>query len=497
MYGLAQHSFTDSGVDVSERINNMVSLLNRTGKCFTDINGYIVNTIKKLRLERIFLVLGLMLGLFYSIVLPPGQVPDERTHWNFAKEAYGFYTEEDEVDWYFQKIGFYEYFSDPALAQDIDALKAGMKIHFSDEARSIVRPPSLSAVKYFPAGIVMSIGILLNLPIFWIMTLSELTAVLFYVVMGYYALKHMPVMKEVLFVIMLLPMTLQQCTTINYDAVLMPVSFWMLSYLLHLIYSTEEVGWKQVIPLFISGFVVLLIKPPVVLILLLFFTIDRTRVRLNIGSGFELYSFICGHKLLIFLCIVAAGAAGVYILRDNSYIRLLYISLQEPGKTVSIFTNTIRDYATYYVNTLAGNFGWLAMPMPFGFVLLVYITILSVSLCAYNNIKIGTPVRIVSIITVIIVIMLVMLALLPWVFHLLGVEINSITYEELYSQFLNVMRIEGVQGRYFIPILPVLALSFGGIIRNGKKYFSLINVILFCWMNIWACAALVDRFWIS
>lgn len=479
----------------------MFSLLCKVGKYFTDMNEFIFIMINKLKLERIFLVLGLLLGFFYSLVLPPGQVPDERTHWNFAKTAYGFNTvhlgEGDEVDEYLAKIGFYDYYANTDLPQNYEVLKKGMDEHFSDEARSIVRLPSIGVIKYFPAGFVMSIGILLNLPIFWIMLLSESAAVIFYVIMGYFALKYMPVMREALFMVMLLPMTLQQCTTINYDAVLMPVSFWMISYLLHLIYDVEEVKWKHIIPLLISGFVVLVIKPPVILMLLLFFTIDKNKVKLYIGSKFELYSFICKHKYLICLCIVGLGVAGVYILRDNSYIRLLYISAQEPEKFVSIFINTFKDYTSYYLETLAGNFGWLVMPMPFEYVLLVYLTLISVSLCACNSIEIGSKVRVVSIITVVAVVFLVMLALFPWVFHLLGFDIDNISYEELYNQFINVSRIEGVQGRYFIPILPVIALIFGGIIKNGKKYFTLINVILFAVVNIWTCVALVDRFWIS
>lgn len=475
----------------------MFTLLCKSGKMFSGNNNCIFSIINRIRIERIFVVLGLLLGLFYSIVTPPGQVPDEKTHWNFAKTAYGFYPEEYEVEAYFQNIGFYDYYTNINNSQNIEMIKSEMDEHFSDEARSIVSFPSLSIIRYFPSGLVMSICILLDLPIFWVLQLSEFAAVLFYVIMGYFALKKMPVMREVLFVVMLLPMTLQQCTTINYDAVLLPVSFWLFAHLMYLIFEAQEIRWKHIIPLLIAGFVVLYIKPPVFLILLLFFTVDKNKVKLNIGSRIELYSLICKYKYILCLCAVVLGLAGIYILRDNSYIRLLSVAVHEPEKTVSIFLNTFTDYSAFYLQTIAGNFGWLSMPMPESYIKMLFIMLISISLCARNDIKINNKVRVVGIIISIAIIFLILLALFPWIFTIQGYNISTLTYEELYQQYLNVPHIEGVQGRYFIPILPVIALAFGGIIKKGKNYLTVINILLFVGLNIWACISLVDRFWIA
>lgn len=462
-------------------------------------NISISDSINKIGLERIFVILGLILGIFYAIVIPPGQGPDEHAHWLYARNAFGFNTEVDDIGAYLTDIGYNNYYFTAEISQDKDLFISNMDKHFSKEARELVRMPSPAGVlKYLPAGSVMTVLTLLDVPIYWCLQISELGALLFFLVMGYQALKTIPVMKGMLFVILLMPMSLQQCISVNYDAVLLPVCFLLTSYILRLIFSAGTVGWKNVFFIAFMCLVILLIKPPYILIALLFFAIDKDKVKLNIGSKFELYSFVCRYRILIAVFLVIIMSAGIYVMRENEYIKLFYFLIKDFGKTIKLFAATFSEYGVFYLRSMVGTFGWMSMAMPPVYIILTYALLFMAAVCdvAEFNKKSVRKVRIASAAISVLIVIVIMLALLPWSFFLIGHGLDSsVSLEDIRMYFNDITKIEGVQGRYFIPLLPVIALTIRGRLKCLKQYFVIPQIIMFLGLCVWTCTALVYRFW--
>lgn len=82
-----------------------------------------------------------------------------------------------------------------------------------------------------------------------------------------------PILKGALFTAMIMPMTLQQCASISYDAIILAASFWAFAYMVYEIMVKEIVGWKDVLILMIPCGIIASMKPPYIFLLLFFFAI--------------------------------------------------------------------------------------------------------------------------------------------------------------------------------------------------------------------------------
>ena len=57
----------------------------------------------------------------------------------------------------------------------------------------------------------------------------------------------MPMKKSVMAIVMLLPMTLQQTSGINYDCFLLPLCLLLFAYIMSIIYADRMLNWKNLI----------------------------------------------------------------------------------------------------------------------------------------------------------------------------------------------------------------------------------------------------------
>ncbi len=94
------------------------------------------------------------------------------------------------------------------IKADYSKIKKNINEHFKcREKKGIAFSLGIDAIKHFPMAVGLYMGIVLNLPIYFCLQMSELGAVLFFVIIGRIALKNMSVKKELLCAIMLLPMS--------------------------------------------------------------------------------------------------------------------------------------------------------------------------------------------------------------------------------------------------------------------------------------------------
>ena len=80
-------------------------------------------------------------------------------------------------------------------------------------------------ILYLPAVLGMTLGRLLHLGTVPMLLLARWCSLLFFAVMTYLGMKKLPFGKTTLFLLAILPMNLQQCTSFSYDAVITGVSF--------------------------------------------------------------------------------------------------------------------------------------------------------------------------------------------------------------------------------------------------------------------------------
>ena len=320
-------------------------------------------------------------------------------------------------------------------------------------------------------------------------------------IVGYFAFKIIPIKKTLMMFWLLAPMTIQQCSSINYDSVLIPVCFLLIAYILYLRLSTKEIGFKNIAFVALLVLTIALIKPPYLFIGLMVFIIPLNRYKLDIGKNIHLHDLIARYRWIITILLVSLLFVGIYFVRDFSYVKFIRVCLMHPLKVLSMFGNSFAELDHYYVYSTVGGFSWLevTVSVPFEILFFVMLTYLFMkdgddndNIIDANKLRKSNRVLMISI--VVLVVWLIFVSMLSWSFYVYGFDYSESI--RMYSSYLNKLtRFDGIQGRYFIPVIPLLliALKSRGKQINKDSYILIMiyyGISLFYLSNL-----LYDRFW--
>lgn len=338
-----------------------------------------------------------------------------------------------------------------------------------------VAPKGVSPViiKYFPASIGVLLGIGFHLPTFWIMELAEICSLCFYLLVCYQAVKIMPVKKEILFVIVALPMAVQQGSSINYDAVLLSLSFFLIAYHMKLCYQKEPITWRHLFILAAVLLVITYIKMPYAMFGLLFFGLPFDKFSLKLGKGTIDGAWIHKYRWPLRVLLLLGFAGAVFLLRNNVYMAIVIAMCQEWKRTLALMWASVKTFAEYYAVSLVGCFGYLDSQLPLVFVAMIYIFLAVLFINSWRNSKNQYPRKRMSICWLLTFLVLGFLITISMVNHTVTVILYG---EERYIGAMDwrkviyeIPYIGGLQGRYYLPFLalPFLALGKAGEQENS------------------------------
>ncbi len=459
-------------------------------------------------LEEIYPLAGLLLGLLYLFVLPPLSGPDEISHYISAYQLSSHMlgqpanSEDGHVlvraqDWFLEDIyGDYEYeLQDGYLRKkeqenQKEAVVLGRPLteavyrlihekfweRVSEEGQlpgevlektaiSPYPPVKTIPAAYIPQAMGVSLARILNLNSLWLVYLGRICNLLFFVAVTWLAMKRLPFGKEVLFGVAVLPMTLHLSASFSYDVWIMAWIFYFTSCCLHLAYAADQVKGKDVA---ILTLVMALVGPCKMVYGVFMGLCLLIPVRKFGGWRHWLLSACCvlGAWVLA-MSVVNGQTVSAYVAPDTeNYIvwaeetgYTLGTLLHQPYQTMRIFMNTLMWQAEQYHLTMIGAYlGNLDPVLDVPYVLVMGFTagLLYLAFRKPGEAMVLTGGR----------------RLWVWALCL------SCTGAVMLSMLLgwtplgsNV--ISGVQGRYFLPFLPVLFMSFKNdtlvLTRNGNR----------------------------
>lgn len=447
-----------------------------------------------LTIYRFYVLAAVLLSIAYSFLMPVTQVPDEATHVVRMCEAVGA---DDLYLQYWQltaDIGAYDV-KDFHEIVDLDVYADGARVKFDKERIDFKPHFSLSAISYLPMLAGVFLGYILDMPILWCMQLGELFAIFFSVMLGYLALLLMPVKKELLCAILLLPMNIQQCSSLNYDAVLLPVCYLLIAYIFHLKYRKEKVKWRDLLWLVLMLLVIAITKVLYVVLALLWFMIPIEHTDLKIGR-LDFSKFFSKHKFLLGLLVVAGFAVACYVVRNVSYVMALRACLTDPAQGFSMLKMTTEYKTREYLQSFVGNFGFLDAKVPswmIGFVLGFLMLFTQVKNPKNRSIKMGQ--RILFGVLALFVAVLINASMITWTFFVS--DMNPVTFEEYRLAIKEIGIILGVQGRYFLPMAPIAYMFWEGILKIKKEHLLVWQVVYYAvtfTVPIWT---ILNRYWLA
>ena len=434
--------------------------------------------------EIIFIIIGLVYGLAFLALNPPFQASDESVHFYRAsdiaeghlmpvkiKDKSGVNISMNleiiayKYSWnkiYYQKAKY-------NLNETFSRLNAKHDYrikHFVNIANvAIVNYPPFP---YLASAVGINIGKLFNLSPLLLMYLGRLANLLVWIFLTYFAIKITPVHKWVFFMLALMPITVFQAASISADSFTIAVSFLTIAVFLKLALkdNNDRITLKDISILLILLMMLVLSKPFYFILALLFFIIPIKKY----GNKKRMSLILTSMFLPIATCFAWYSAVkGFYIPAESNTSINAQLALISHNPEIFFYAilNMIKIYIPYIVVGFNGQMGWKVF-MPIGLVLLYIIILFIVSLLDRGKVKIDIKQKL----TFIIILLLVSSA------------ITIIEYVAWTPVGQN--RIDGIQGRYFIPVIPLFFLLFYNIpyIKDKtsnlkiRKYLNL-GIILF------------------
>lgn len=414
--------------------------------------------VKRARLENVLFLMLLCCGLLYNILLTPQMVPDEEKHidmaYRYSNELLGYESLGDTRCLKRADDAALTFTASPSFG-NYRNIYYGLFSRVQDERMVEAEINSNiegSLLLYLPAVLGMSLARVLGLGSVPMLLLARYLNLIVFALFARAGMKRLPFGKMTLFVMALLPVNLQQCTSFSHDAMVHGILFFYCCLCLQMIFGEEEVSGGRMMLLELMVCFLLYCKSgsylPLCFLPLL---IPRERFGgkkakcVSLGAVFAIpvLLFLLKHTQMVTgivrtteaTSVVSTGSGSVYM---TGYT--LGYFLEEPLKLVYMIVNTILDKTGFYLESLVGyKLGWVEIETSMVLVLL-YWFLLFLSTCDVRGeqVKISSFQR-------------------YWMLFLCAGCTGLILLGMLLQWTpMGHVSIEGVQGRYFLPFLLIL-----------------------------------------
>ena len=426
---------------------------------FLMANIWWVNRDKSLGVTSGWLLLGM--GLIMVLIMSPGSGPDERAHYYSSYQLSSVIMGKENIS----EIDSDHMFVYPergavnsTFVAEIDDIwearnNTGNKVGYYAHKDRLFQPAS-----HLAQALGITIGRLLNGNLIQIYTWGRMFNLIGYVAMCSMAIYLIPCNKELLFFLCAMPMCMHQASMLSYDAMINGLSFLFFSFILWKIYNSTSFSWKDVgICLLILG---LFCPVKVVYFILagLVFAVPEKQFRSRFDKCFKGMSVFLGTLFIVFLSkwtdiVVKFSGEGGRVITDRYTLSFV---LREPVRFLRLVLRSTELQLWNYIKQAVGiSLGGLTVSIP-EYLIVVYIIILCI--CALTNERfVFTGYQRVLFCLVSITGILIIIACFALVWTPYGAEY-----------------IEGVQGRYLIPVLaPAIFMLSDHRIQTGINKSSL------------------------
>ena len=311
---------------------------------------------------------------------------------------------------------------------------------------------------YAPAVVGLLLGRLVDMGPVMMYMFARILMLVFFALMTWWAMKKLPFGKAALFVIGLMPVTLQQAASLSYDVVVNAVTILFVSLVFYHSYTEEKIRIRDMILMAILSLWLLVAKGGAYLPLLLMLTFIPAIKLGGINKKRLVLSLFIGALVILFL-FTSFGHLGTEG-ETVSVVTTQYYSISQLLRNPSILFNlgmgTALFNSGYYISTMIGQrLGFLNIILDD---LVVYIYLFLMLLATIKKedepLYITGKNKMVMGVSIIGSVALVMASMLLFV-----TPVGSGT-------------IQGVQGRYFIPVLWLVLMIFRNRSMVLKKDIS-------------------------
>ena len=374
-------------------------------------------------------------GLAYVFIFPNGSAPDENGHFYRAFEISEGKLISKKIEAYPNQVGNFLPIS-LSDYKDKNATISAQRAYINFANTALYSPLS-----YIPQALGIKVASIFTDNVSKIFTCGRIFNFLTCYLLCICALHFMPFAKNLLFIIIMLPITLQEIGSLAVDGFILSLVLFFLSYTLHLCYVKPKVCKRDIIILLSLSILISLCKIVYLVVLPVIYLIPKSKIEKNKLFVYFFIPFIAIVCNFIWLYI-ASDFLIEFNVGVNSSEQFKYI-LHHPLDYFFIFIKSIFVNGLFVLESAFGHFlGALTISThP-----LLWICFFVVFVYALTQQNIDSKIQINN--------------FHRWVF--LAIFLIGIVgiYTALYIQWtpLKSTFIDGVQGRYLLPLLTFLGL---------------------------------------
>ncbi|MEO5356698.1 MAG: DUF2142 domain-containing protein [Nitrospirae bacterium YQR-1] len=419
--------------------------------------------------ELFFVFFAFFAGLLMLFITPPFQTPDEYNHFyrTYQISEGGWIAEKKEG-----KVGG---FLPQALLVTAQTVSKNIPFHVENHQKveDIFAVASLplnkhirvfiefyntarySPLPYLPQALGVALGGLFHPSPIKLFYLGRMFNLFFWLALCYLSIKTVPVFKWVFTLLALTPISLFIGASLSPDAFTNGISFLFISTVIRFAYGDDvKSGSAYIAVIFIISVILSLSKQGYFFLFFLFFLIPVNKIALR-GNTVLKYS-------ITFLCLIAlaviSSAAWHFLIRDFAMATItsdggydvslakakIFFVLHSPLQYLKMLGLTYSSCFNGYMIQLIGKLGWTDTYLPKLLIYSYYLTLILTALTeqTHNNIKINaahkTLMGMISILTIVLITTLMFITWTP--------PEEKIIYD--------------IQGRYFIPLTPLIFFMF-------------------------------------
>ncbi|MGM9958578.1 MAG: DUF2142 domain-containing protein [Erysipelotrichaceae bacterium] len=424
--------------------------------------------------EVLFTSMVAIYGLILIVIMSPGANPDEGLHYEQTLQVSNVILREENPYVIDEAYVNYDSFGDHTnTSYSYNRLLRDFNKPFELSGKLHEFDPTIEGMYtgyYIPQLVGVMAMRLINAPMLHIFYAGRLTNLIFYSICVYIALKNAKSHKLLLGVIATLPIFVQQGASYSYDASVNGFILISISFLLKWLKQDEQISRKDFIIVFITCMLLAPAKVVYGLFPLLYFFVPYTKF----GSKKKKYLLtvllclpsVCliGYQVLLrtwdIIANMLAGESNNVLTLGNGNIffegdegnkplaKLYTITymLENPAETIMIYIRSIRMWlSTWFYQSLGRGLAGVTLILPMTVIRIILVLII-VSILQADNYAMNWKMRLSTVVICVAIAMLVLTTMLTgWTRR-----------DDIY--------IQGMQGRYFCPLLPY----FFSIFSNKK-----------------------------
>lgn len=424
---------------------------------------------------KMFLIIGFVVGTILCFTNLALRTYDEHAHfWKAYEISMGNITSDyrksmpkSVYETVIDENGLYHIESNTYSYQDIfQQLNKGL----NKEETIYIHPGTVSGLSpfsYIPQVIGIFIGRMLELNPNIIAIFGRMTNLIYYLITIFIAIKLMPKekWKNIVIICALLPMSMMMAASLSPDSIIISTTILAISYVLHLKYKKDKIKLKNIIIFGILCMIPTICKIVYFCIAFLFFTIPKDKFKNTKQYLLSFLLVVCIISIPYLLWNKIPKNDNAIVIRSNQKEQT-YFTLSDPMRDLYTAGNTLYKNTEEYIFTSIG--GWYTPNI----ISCVYILMILMATFGKDGGQKEDDIKLLK--KDIIIISIICLLIIAMIFGALYVGFTRSMYTI----------VEGVQGRYFLPILPLILILFESDkikynIKNARLKYLIVTLILY------------------